>query len=274
MNYIDITENKNTHSVKNRVIHIINREGIQGPKGRDGITPTIDPETGHWMLGDIDTGVMAVGKPGSVPYIDEDGYWCLDGESLRVKATGERGADGATPYIDNNNYHWFINGIDTGVSALGLKGDSPQIKISDEDNEFHWFIGDVDTGFKVPNEENIPQIVLVPTRRALPNFINSKKNCLYIVLDENTLFRFDSCNGIFVKLYETNFDDIIENYVTREDLNNILDEYPSLESLRDILNNYVTKDELADALENFVPSYYLSGGTSEDHSGNTIFTGD
>ena len=138
MNYIDITENKNTHSVKNRIINIINREGIQGPKGADGITPTINKENGHWMLGDIDTQVDACGKPGSTPYIDADGYWCLDGESLGVKATGINGADGATPYIDNTTYHWFINGEDTGVSALGLKGDSPKIV------DGHWWIGDVD----------------------------------------------------------------------------------------------------------------------------------
>lgn len=35
-----------------------------GIKGDDGITPHIDPETGNWFLGNVDTGVHAQGEPG------------------------------------------------------------------------------------------------------------------------------------------------------------------------------------------------------------------
>lgn len=38
--------------------------GIKGLDGSNGLTPTIDPKTKHWMIGSIDTGVIAEGQPG------------------------------------------------------------------------------------------------------------------------------------------------------------------------------------------------------------------
>ena len=40
------------------------RQGIDGLPGKDGTTPTIDPETKHWIIGETDTGVVAEGKDG------------------------------------------------------------------------------------------------------------------------------------------------------------------------------------------------------------------
>ena len=34
------------------------------PKGADGVTPTIDPTTRHWMIGGVDTGILAQGADG------------------------------------------------------------------------------------------------------------------------------------------------------------------------------------------------------------------
>lgn len=34
------------------------------PKGADGVTPTIDPTTRHWMIGGVDTGILAQGSDG------------------------------------------------------------------------------------------------------------------------------------------------------------------------------------------------------------------
>ena len=31
----------------------------KGEAGTDGLTPTIDPDTKHWFIGDTDTGVLA-----------------------------------------------------------------------------------------------------------------------------------------------------------------------------------------------------------------------
>ena len=187
MNYIDITENKKTHSIKNRVINIINREGIQGPPGRDGISPTINPDNGHWMLGDVDTGYEAIGQkgePGSTPYI-QDGWWCLDGERLILA----RGADGSSPRINEADGHWYINGEDTGYSALGLKGDSPRIVQSDVDGKFYWYIGDENTEFEVCNikQEDIPQLLVFSSWCVFPEQ-GSLKN-LYVDATDNSLYR-------------------------------------------------------------------------------------
>lgn len=65
---------------------------IKGPKGEQGISPHIDPETGHWMVGSIDTNVKA------------------------------DGIDGTTPHIDTATGNWFIGVKDTGVHAQGPQG--------------------------------------------------------------------------------------------------------------------------------------------------------
>ena len=45
--------------------------------GKDGVTPRIDPETKHWMIGIEDTGIMAEGKDGLTPSIGENGNWWI-----------------------------------------------------------------------------------------------------------------------------------------------------------------------------------------------------
>ncbi len=197
MNYIDITQTKTTHCVKHRVVKIVNREGIQGPAGKDGITPSINELNGHWMLGDVDTGVVAAGLPGATPYINAEGYWCIAGESTGVLATveGLSGKDGYTPYIDNTTYHWFINGEDTGVSAIGKDGATPRIE------DGHWWIGDVNTGYEVLTPDIIPQLVSFENKLCFPAIGDSKN--LYVDTTTNELFRW--CNDSYVR-FETPYD--------------------------------------------------------------------
>lgn len=38
--------------------------GIQGLPGKDGLTPSIDSKTKHWIIGNTDTGIVAEGQPG------------------------------------------------------------------------------------------------------------------------------------------------------------------------------------------------------------------
>lgn len=38
--------------------------GIQGLPGNNGLTPSIDSKTKHWMIGNTDTGIVAEGQPG------------------------------------------------------------------------------------------------------------------------------------------------------------------------------------------------------------------
>lgn len=45
--------------------------------GKDGITPQIDPDTKHWMIGTEDTGIVAEGKDGITPHIGENGNWWI-----------------------------------------------------------------------------------------------------------------------------------------------------------------------------------------------------
>jgi hypothetical protein len=198
MNYIDITKNSSTHCVKHRVVKIVNREGIQGPPGKDGITPTINPENGHWMLGVIDTGVQALGLPGHTPYINAEGYWCIDGESTGVLATGLQGIpgnDGYTPYIDNETYHWFINGEDTGVSAIGRDGETPRVQ------DGFWWIGDINTGYEVLTREIVPEILPFDSYLCFPVIGNAKN--LYIDTSTNECFRW---TGDSYARFETPYD--------------------------------------------------------------------
>lgn len=57
----------------------INLKGIieRNRDGKDGVTPRIDPETKHWMIGIEDTGIMAEGKDGLTPSIGENGNWWI-----------------------------------------------------------------------------------------------------------------------------------------------------------------------------------------------------
>lgn len=198
MNYIDITQNRTTHCVKHRVVKIINREGIQGPPGKNGITPSINQENGHWMLGDVDTGIPATGAPGKTPYIDADGFWCIDGENTGVYAVGVQGPpgqDGCTPRIDPENYHWFINNEDTGVSALGKNGETPRVQ------DGFWWIGDINTGYEVLTRDIIPEIISFENKLCFPLIGNAKN--LYVDTSTNECYRW---TGSTYARFETPYD--------------------------------------------------------------------
>lgn len=57
----------------------INLKGIieRNRDGKDGVTPRIDPETKHWMIGIEDTGIVAEGKDGLTPFIGDNGNWWI-----------------------------------------------------------------------------------------------------------------------------------------------------------------------------------------------------
>ena len=63
--------------------------GIPGAKGADGVTPHIDAASGHWMLGETDTGVSARGDRGLPGERGETGPQGKKGEK---GDPGERGA--------------------------------------------------------------------------------------------------------------------------------------------------------------------------------------
>ncbi len=80
-------------------------EWVESLKGADGETPYI--KNGNWWIGDVDTGVKAIGVDG---------------------ANGANGKDGITPHIGKNG-NWWIGTTDTGVSASG--GSSSSVLSSD-----------------------------------------------------------------------------------------------------------------------------------------------
>ena len=106
--------------------------------GEDGITPHVG-ENGNWYLGDVDTGVKARGEDGVTPQIGENGNWYRGETDTGVKATGD---DGITPHIGENG-NWFVGESDTNVPATGDDGVTPHIG-----ENGNWYIGDTDTGIK------------------------------------------------------------------------------------------------------------------------------
>lgn len=69
----------------------INLKGIieRNRDGKDGVTPRIDPETKHWMIGIEDTGIVAEGKDGLTPFIGENGNWWIGDVDTGLPSRGE-----------------------------------------------------------------------------------------------------------------------------------------------------------------------------------------
>lgn len=82
-------------------IYKTNMKGADGTDGQDGITPHINSTNKHWMIGEIDTNVIAEGQDGQ---------------------NGQNGQNGVTPHIDSTTKHWMIGETDTGITAEGQDG--------------------------------------------------------------------------------------------------------------------------------------------------------
>lgn len=69
---------------------------------------------------------------------------------------GPAGADGITPTITiGSNFHWIINGVDTGVVARGEGGGGGSTSVYIGDNN-HWYIDDFDTGINATGPQGDP----------------------------------------------------------------------------------------------------------------------
>ena len=139
-------------------------EGVQGEPGKDGLTPHIGTN-GNWWIGDEDTGITAQGPQGetgngivsivltnSEGYVDTYTITYTDGTKSIFKVTngkdgaqgiqGETGKDGkATEVRVGANGNWFIDGVDSGFTAVGVDGDTPYIG-----ENGNWWISEKDTG--------------------------------------------------------------------------------------------------------------------------------
>ena len=76
-------------------------KGGLGEPGQDGITPHIDENSKHWMIGDTDTGVLAEGTPG------KDGQ---DGKSIKSITKDE----------NNNIITTFTDGTTQNIGQLSI----------------------------------------------------------------------------------------------------------------------------------------------------------
>ena len=128
-------------------------QGIQGEKGEDGHTPVITIQNGKWYIDGTDSGVVAEGIKGdtgngissiaktkteglvdtyTITYTNGDtttftvtnGADGAQGEQGIQGIQGEKGEDGHTPVITIQNGRWYIDGVDSGVLAEGLKGET------------------------------------------------------------------------------------------------------------------------------------------------------
>ena len=128
-------------------------QGIQGEKGEDGHTPVITIQNGKWYIDGVDSGVLAEGVKGdtgngissiaktkteglvdtyTITYTNGDtttftvtnGADGAQGEQGIQGIQGEKGEDGHTPVITIQNGRWYIDGVDSGVLAEGLKGET------------------------------------------------------------------------------------------------------------------------------------------------------
>ncbi len=86
----------------------------------------VDPETGHLIIGGVDTLAKVTGEPGKSPYVDEAGDWQYwDDESEQWRNGGPaRGEDGFSPYLDAEGYLVYRDVLSGEVvrSAQPLKG--------------------------------------------------------------------------------------------------------------------------------------------------------
>ena len=121
-------------------------QGIQGEKGEDGHTPVITIQNGKWYIDGVDSGKSAEGVKGdtgngisNITKTKTEGlvdtytitytngttttFTVTNGANGQQGIQGEKGDDGHTPVITIQNGRWYIDGVDTGKSAEGVKGD-------------------------------------------------------------------------------------------------------------------------------------------------------
>ena len=126
-------------------------QGIQGQPGTNGHTPVITiGSNGNWFVDGVDTGISAKGAKGddgvsivsieltsSSGLVDTYTITYSDGTTSTFTVTngekgeqgeqgiqGQPGTNGHTPVVTiGSNGNWYVDGVDTGISAKGDKGD-------------------------------------------------------------------------------------------------------------------------------------------------------
>ena len=136
-------------------------QGIQGEKGEDGHTPVITIQNGNWYINGVDSyqaaqgvkgetgnGIASIAKTDTNGLVDTYTITFTDGTTTNFTVTngaqgiqgiqgekgdkGDKGEDGHTPIITIQNGNWYIDGVDTGVSAVGGSGSTGEMGVVGE----------------------------------------------------------------------------------------------------------------------------------------------
>ena len=125
-------------------------QGLQGEKGADGKTPVITIQGGYWYIDGVNTnypatgiegsaanGIANIAKTGTIGLVDTYTITFTNGSTTTFTVTngaqgeqglqgiqGVPGTNGKTPVITIQNGNWYIDGVDSGKSAAGVKGDT------------------------------------------------------------------------------------------------------------------------------------------------------
>ena len=203
-------------------------QGIQGQKGEDGHTPVITIQDGKWFIDGVDTGKSAEGvkgdtgngisnieKTNTVGLVDTYTITYTNGTTTTFTVTnGKDGVDGTSSEVTIKNGNWHINGVDTGVSALGTKGDTGA------------------TGNGIKNIAKISSVGLVDTYT--------------ITYTDDTTFTFTITNGNGIESIEkTNTEGLVDTYtITYTNGNQTTFTVTNAKSIAKI--EYVSSDVLVD----------------------------
>ena len=136
-------------------------------QANDSVRKLLETTTHQQMLlkGKMSDALDAVGKIPPMPEITigENGNWFVNGVDTGVSALGTAGE---TPYIGPNG-NWWIGMTDTGESAkgdIGPQGPAGETPFIDQETET-WWIGETDTGIKAVGPQG-PQGVEGPQGNA------------------------------------------------------------------------------------------------------------
>ena len=151
---------------------------LHGQTGAQGITPHIDPSTKRWMIGDLDTSVLAEGINGQDGSTGKSAYELYvegvqQGEPLSQEAWLES-LNGDTAYevavangFNGTEQEWLD-------SLLPSIGTDPS---SNNANDIYWFINGEKTQYRA-----IPQIISI-TSAAYEALQEKDANAIYVITD-------------------------------------------------------------------------------------------
>ena len=136
------------------------------------------------------------GKDGYTPYIGADGYWYINGNSTGVKAKGQNGVDGNTPYIQNG--YWYIAGNNTGEKAIGTPGKSAYEIAKEvrgfEGTEDEWLSYITSSTEQISTIDGEELRFFVGTQEEY-DALDNKENLFAIISDDNSVVQLDAVSN-------------------------------------------------------------------------------